>query len=451
MGPDGSLSYKPDYHSNGPQILVRPNGSQLRLSPFSCSDLQLLGGDKAIWREGNRVRVHGLPPCIQVGSIWKPRAVFVNDEWWVCYYSAQAGVVLHPFASTIGYRIVPAGQDAWHDAVHLGANLVRVTYSTGIAELPGEVFSVDVNLSSIRMELNVAPVVHIPAINRPLWLAFFEFAEGPPSPGNAMLAVRNISGEKRTRPVIVTSETAGSITGRILGHEVSGATVEEIEAKASQVDKAFLYWDDRNWPRWPVVTSKDVVCIQAYRWANESIEEYEADLVRIINSAPPDMWLALVPSCYTSNLKVHKDLASVVPVMAKLAREHHSIKAILPFSGYGRATGLQDHPELRPLWQSVADSITVPVKEPDQKPEPNPKEPVQMQPYNEDLVRQAEDVIIAEYARANRPPDAARGAVWIARMVYDYCAGMSWQASQNKHLVTLRQELGLSDGPSEVP
>lgn len=68
-----------------------------------------------------------------------------------------------------------------------------------------------------------------------------------------------------------------------------------------------------------------------------------------------------------------------------------------------------------------------------------------MAPYDEGLVVQAEDAILATYAEAGREPDAARGAVWIARMVYDYCAGLSWEASERKHLRELRAELGLTN------
>jgi hypothetical protein len=65
-----------------------------------------------------------------------------------------------------------------------------------------------------------------------------------------------------------------------------------------------------------------------------------------------------------------------------------------------------------------------------------------MQPYNEDLVFQTNEKVKALYAEANREVDE-QYPVWIARTVYDYCAGMSWASSEAKHLRECREALGL--------
>ena len=44
-------------------------------------------------------------------------------------------------------------------------------------------------------------------------------------------------------------------------------------------------------------------------------------------------------------------------VYARVACDCPSVVGILGFSGAGRATGLQDHPDVRPLWQRLADGI----------------------------------------------------------------------------------------------
>lgn len=70
-----------------------------------------------------------------------------------------------------------------------------------------------------------------------------------------------------------------------------------------------------------------------------------------------------------------------------------------------------------------------------------------MNPYDESLVYGTNAKVRALYADANRQPDA-QYPVWIARTVYDYCAGMSWAASEAKHLDELRAALGI---PIPVP
>lgn len=65
-----------------------------------------------------------------------------------------------------------------------------------------------------------------------------------------------------------------------------------------------------------------------------------------------------------------------------------------------------------------------------------------MQPYNEDLVLQTNEKVKALYKEADEPIDE-QYPVWVARTVYDYCGGMSWSASESKHLRECREALGL--------
>ena len=78
-----------------------------------------------------------------------------------------------------------------------------------------------------------------------------------------------------------------------------------------------------------------------------------------------------------------------------------------------------------------------------------------MQPYNESLVFQTNEKVKALYVEAAHPLDE-QYPIWIARTVYDYCAGMSWNASEAKHLRELREALGLPviippQPPAELP
>jgi len=74
---------------------------------------------------------------------------------------------------------------------------------------------------------------------------------------------------------------------------------------------------------------------------------------------------------------------------------------------------------------------------------PPPPEVPAMPPYDESLVFAFNRDVKAAYAEAGREVDA-QYPVWIARTMYDYCAGMAWRLSAAKHLRELRAALGLA-------
>ena len=154
-------------------------------------------------------------------------------------------------------------------------------------------------------------------------------------------------------------------TGRHLGTFLIGKTVEELEAKAQATAAQGLipiaYWDARRWPRWPVLPAGAWLCLQGYCKTNETLAQFEADLralLQELRTALPQQHVAIVAQCYTSNATNTSDLKPLVPIYSRLAATQSNVIAIIPFSGTGRKTGLQDHPEVRPLWQQLADSIT---------------------------------------------------------------------------------------------
>lgn len=88
----------------------------------------------------------------------------------------------------------------------------------------------------------------------------------------------------------------------------------------------------------------------------------------------------LIGQAYSSNSGNTADLRTIPPVIAKVARDHANIEGIINFSGSGRATGWQDHPEVQPDWQKVFDGITgTPIIVPPQ-PQPIPPDPPHPQP-----------------------------------------------------------------------
>ncbi len=66
---------------------------------------------------------------------------------------------------------------------------------------------------------------------------------------------------------------------------------------------------------------------------------------------------ALIAQCYTSNSSLTKNLVPLVPVYSRIAKACPQVEIIAAFSGSGRATGLQDHPEVRPSWDTLAAGI----------------------------------------------------------------------------------------------
>jgi len=157
VGPDGTIGYKPDYHSNGPSYAREISGDIWLITEGHASDLRLLGNRRAIWHEGNRIRVRGLPQPVQVGGAWGPEAFDVNGRWWISYWSDIRGIVLHPIDDLMGYILVPAGVDRWKSGRVINNGALRFAFSSGEGEQPGQVEAHDVDFS--QTPINLAPPV----------------------------------------------------------------------------------------------------------------------------------------------------------------------------------------------------------------------------------------------------------------------------------------------------
>jgi hypothetical protein len=73
-----------------------------------------------------------------------------------------------------------------------------------------------------------------------------------------------------------------------------------------------------------------------------------------------------------------------------------------------------------------------------------------MQPYNEQEVLEAIKLVEGTFIEAQIVPNLA-GMVWVARILYDYCGGMSWDQSEKKHIKELRVQLGLPNPEPPIP
>lgn len=185
-------------------------------------------------------------------------------------------------------------------------------------------------------------------IARALHLAFFEFMPAV-LPGNSEL--RQVS-EWEWHLVTGGRRLAVYVSGHPNDGDVDAleATVQKVRGYGVPV---MAYWTrQRHFDRVP--RGADIIAIEGYRNRYESIVETETRLRGAITRCP---LVALVCQCYTSNATLTQELGSLVPMYAKLARDYGRVKALLVFSGSGRPTGYQDHPEVHGLWHELARTI----------------------------------------------------------------------------------------------
>jgi hypothetical protein len=424
VGPAGELGFKPSYQSAGPCMLLeragqervaafsapgvapgspealaalepalRAEGLYWQLSAGSPYDLQLLGADRAIWQEGQRIKVVGIPQPLQLGRAWGPRAHLIDGRWWVSYYSDISGIVLHPFDELNGITVVPPGVDAWHSARAFGSEVLFALFATE-AEAPGWLRPVTVETAGGGLKPLEPPkaALVLPKPTRKYWSGWFEFASSPAGPGNSMLAVRHIAGALN-RPAIVTDETEHLVSGTLLGRFIAGNSVEQIEeaARASKL-RPVAYWDDNAWPRWPELPNGSWLCIRLYCPKGMSLGVFKAQSRSIIHAAPAGVPLVLVGQQYSSNadlvgfvepsLPAPHDSEALKPLaqaLVELANENTSVVMLLLFSGYGRRGGLMDHPDLVEPWQIWSAQLQAPTLEA-YPPAPSPVDPPKPKP-----------------------------------------------------------------------
>lgn len=345
-GPDGTIALVRDYQSSQGLVLVRPDGSELDVPGAGwCQHVQVLGPDSALWNTGAY--------NFELGPVVRPSLRYRYAGGWLAYECAL-GLVAHPKGHPeVGRILSPATavQSFFHhEIVHLPSGQILVGWSTTAGEGPEHMRVVD-PLTFPVTDLTQPVEEPIVAINRPLWLGWFEFKPPPQAPpGNSFMNV------------YVEDGSNGRIKD-VFGHQfatwVQGGTVEEIETLARALpDKVVAYWDARQWPRPPHLKPGDWMCVQAYQMNTETLQQFEASVAAQLRTVPAEYQVCLVAQCYTSNVGQTQDLTSLVPVYSRLLRDHPRVTMCLAFSDYGRATGLQDHPEVRPSWQELYNGVT---------------------------------------------------------------------------------------------
>ena len=400
---DGTIAFKSIYQSYDGVTIIPPGASRPAHVNWPSEipsdwisipdarnpyDLQALPGGKAVWRGGAFGRAPLRP--FYADAMNMRIATTADGTAWLCYWTnARSGLILQPDGASEGYVLETRGVAYSHDLVAINNDLfVASSWTQG--EGPGDIVKLRANRQSVTYLIDVdpqrvvptwepfeAPIV-IPPITRPVWLGWFQFTNTPVPPTNCVLAVRRI--DAASYPVIVTSETEG-LPGPYVGYYVSGGAVEEVERQAQIVYQRgyvpYAYWDQRRWPRYPQLPPGSVLCQQAYCGAAETPVAFEADLRRLLSTLPPGP-VALVAQQYTSNASLTTNLRALIPVFTRLVRDFPQIVALLPFSGYGRATGYGDHPEVHDDWLQLHAAMPGPPPLPPQPgdpPDPEPPDP----------------------------------------------------------------------------
>ena len=166
VGPDGAVAYVPDYQVGIGMDVREYTGSVWQLSAGIVYDPQLLGQFKAIWRD-NTLTVHtnNLPEIIPtITNAFRPRAVFVRNEWWVVYWSQSMGMVCRPFSSNLGYIIGP-GDKFNHDARQSGNN-IEMCFAYRAGEHPSDIDTIliDLSLPRVLLDPGTVPPIEPPVI-----------------------------------------------------------------------------------------------------------------------------------------------------------------------------------------------------------------------------------------------------------------------------------------------
>jgi hypothetical protein len=152
MGPDAAIGYKPNYQSNGPTKVHELDGSEWTLTPNHAYDLRLLGAHRALWNDSKLgLSVVGIPmPQFLPGAVWFPQPFLIGGAWWIGYQSSNYGLVAHPFDNPAsGYRLLPAGIDAWPAFRALTANSFRVVWSSSQAEQAGQMTALTIDVAGV--------------------------------------------------------------------------------------------------------------------------------------------------------------------------------------------------------------------------------------------------------------------------------------------------------------
>ena len=391
VGPDASIAYKPSYQSGGPtyvrELAFDANGKRVewQLTPNHPYQLQLLGNGRAIWWDTGtqRIEVRGIArPNLLDGAIMPHVVEMPNGELWVSSFS-NVGVTLHPFGSFEGFPVVPFGTDAWHVSAKLTDDVIVVAWATGEGEQPGEIkrmfFNIRTNetkdaagktLRLGRVQLAPPRDRTIPKIGREMYVGCYVGSPPPGKPGGWGTDTPWQTVPGNFRITIPGGEVRRNDNDSIIGQYVEGvpdtdpAAIDRAIADTKLAHPGVPIWV--YWPRQAQAQSRrlpigaSVFGMEMYRGVGETEAAFEARSNTSLVGVPKAF---LIPQGYLSNTNNTPDLESIVPIAGRVARDNVNVVGIAVFNGSGRATGLDQHQDIRNLWARLFASVPGPPKQ----------------------------------------------------------------------------------------
>lgn len=194
--------------------------------------------------------------------------------------------------------------------------------------------------------LPAGPDLGVPPIGKACWVGWIEFTPdlAYQPPGNSIL---NLA-------VDLELKDSG---GDTVGTFIQKPTVEEIEEMVQDtVGPAIAYWAERTWPRYPTLRPGDWLCLHCFCKSYEPIPSFEINMRALIEAVPATNPICLVCQCSISGDNT-QDLAGLVPVYARLARDYANVTMLLVSFDQGLPEGLASHPEVKPYWEDLYDGV----------------------------------------------------------------------------------------------
>lgn len=297
------------------------------------------------WVEpSGRLRVRGLPEPAQVSDIHDPFLLDApSGDVWIGYHNSRC--IAHPLTDPSRGYILSTG-------VTFGTSAAGNRVGWGRTQGESVLGYADVDWSVALQDL--AQPDDIVSVDRAIRFGFFEFGGPTDCPVNCRLSV------EQGAPWLIVRDLDGRPLYRYVAGDPDGDpdAIDRAVATARAVGDGLevLAYVPRQASA--VRLPDAIVGVECYRLVDESVTDFER---RIRDVVARCRRAVLIAQCYTSNDRQTKDLRSIPPVVARIARDAANVECGLVFSGSGRATGYQDHPEVQPDWRRVAATIRTPV------------------------------------------------------------------------------------------
>jgi hypothetical protein len=163
IGPDGSVAVRDHYHSLGPWHVYPVNGDPWLLALGDITNVQLLGGQRAIWREGWVWGSHNIETPKPLTRIaWGLKILETPEGTFIVYQAEDGRVVAHLNGESRGYVLGSAVDAFGIDAIYMADGRFRVVWATTEGEAPDSIVTEHFRPSDPRAELRFGGVVDPP-------------------------------------------------------------------------------------------------------------------------------------------------------------------------------------------------------------------------------------------------------------------------------------------------